>query len=276
MNPFDHSHYRPLIAEQANAWKKSRPGWTLRRIAEKAQIQPPYFTNVLKERAHLSTDQLCSLAYVFEWNEETTEFALNLLEWERTNHAKRREALGEKIALRQREQKQIKAQLKKEVVQTPVAEQQKFFLNPFYYLVNAFLGIPRFAKEPLKISSCLAVKPAEVSLILKDLQEMKFIEKSGEMYRKLKRNFHLPKESPLCVPHQTLLHLASTQHLQSLPEGEKTNFTLTFSADQKTREKIQGEFRKFLQAVEPLVKDAPAEQLYGLRFDLFRWSHERD
>lgn len=276
MNPFEYTNYRSLLSDQAKAWKKSRPGWTLRKIAEKANIQPPYLTNVLKARAHLSADQICSLAYVFEWNEDTTDFSLLLMEWERSGNSKRRTALGEKIARTQKEKVQIKAQLKKEVVQTSLGSDHKFFLNPYHYIVNAFLSIPRFAREPLRIASCISIKPADINGILNDLQEMKFVEKAGDGYRKLKKNFHLPKESPLCLPHQTLLQLASTQHMQNLPEGEKTNFTLTFSADQKTKDRINAEFRKFLQAVEPLVKEAPSEQVYGLRFDLFRWSHDRD
>jgi len=276
MNPYEFTHYRALIADQAKTWKKTRPGWTMRKIAEKAQVQPPYLTNVLKERAHLSTDQLCSIAYVFEWDEETLEYALLLQEWERTGQHKRKTQLQEKISRLQKEKRQYRNQLKKEVIQTSPEENQKFFLNPYYYIVNAFLGIPRFAREPLRIANCVSMKHSDLQQILKDLQEMKFIEKTGDIYRKLKRNFHLPKESPLCLPHQTLLQLASTQHMQILPEGEKHNFTLTFSADQKTKEKIHSEFQKFLATIEPMVKDAPSDQIFGLRFDLFRWSHDRD
>jgi hypothetical protein len=91
----------------------------------------------------------------------------------------------------------------------------------------------------------------------------------------LKKNFHLPKDSPLCEPHQNLLQQIANQHTRGLPEREKYAFSLTFSADEETRDAIHSEFLKFLQTIEPLVTKAPSDEIYGLRFDLFRWSYEK-
>ncbi len=272
---FEHLAYRPLVKQQAEAWKQAHSGWTLQRIAAKAGIQAPYLTNVLKERAHLSTDQLYSLAQVLQWDEEELDYAQLLLEWERSAQPKRREGLRKKIEAKRREKLQSKAVLKKEMIESTPEEFTRFFLNPFYFVINFFLGVPRFARAPERIAHCLNVHPHRVQTWLRDLVKMKFVEHTPKGYVALRKNFHLPRESPLCEPHQQLMQQLSSQHLQSLPEDQKYSFTVTFSADPATREKVQREFLAFLKKIEPAVKDAPAEEVYGMRFDLFQWSHDR-
>lgn len=272
---FDYQDYRPLLREQANRWKREHAGWTLQRIAEKASIQAPYLTNVLKERAHLSADQLHSLGQVFQWEPDELDYCALLLERERSGLPKRKEALKRKIEAVRKQKLESKANLKKDVIESTPEEFTRFFLNPFYFLMNVFLGTPRFARDPSRIANCLNVHPARVNAWMKDLLKMKFVESTPSGYKVVRKNFHLPRESPLCEPHQQLMQQASHQHLQSLPDDRKYSFTVTFSADPASREKIQREFLKFLQAVEPIVKEAPAEEIYGMRFDLFQWSHEK-
>lgn len=272
---FEHLHYRPLLKQEAQRWKAAQAGRSLQRLARQTAVQAPYLTNVLKERAHLSADQLHALGQALDWDEEELDYAQLLLEWERSGNPQRRGSLKKKIDSRRREKLESKANLSKDLVGTDPAEDTRFFLNPFYFLLNFFVGVPRYAREPERIARCLNVQPARVQAWLKDLVKMKIIELGSEGYCPIRRNFHLPRESPLCEPHQQLMQQQSSQHLQGLPEDQKYNFTVTFSADPATQEKIRREFLKFLRAVEPAVKAAPPEEIYAMRFDLFRWSYER-
>jgi len=273
---FEYLNYRALLREQANRWKREHTGWTLHRIAEKAAIQAPYLTNVLKERAHLSADQLHALSQVFQWDQDELDYANLLQEWERSGLAPRRALLKQKIERVRKQKLETKSNLQKELIESTPEEFTRFFLNPFYFLLNVFMGIPRFSKDPSRIAACLNVHPSRVNTWLKDLVRMKFLEPEKNGYKRIRSNFHLPRESPLCEPHQQLMLQLSHQHLQSLPEDRKYSFTVSFSADAATRETIQREFLKFLKVIEPAVKNAPPEEIYGMRFDLFQWSHERD
>jgi uncharacterized protein (TIGR02147 family) len=274
---FDYLAYRSLLRDAATRWKREHAGGTLQRIATKAGVQAPYLTNVLKERAHLSGDQLHALGLVLGWDQEELDYAALLLEWERSAHAARRTLLKRRIEELRQEKLKTKANLKKEVVRVSPEEHQRFFLNPYYSLLNAFLGVGRFAREPERVARCLGVPRAQVKAWLRDLVRMQFLRawKEGG-YERAKTNFHLPTDSPLCEPHQNLLQQLASQQVQRLPADRKYIFQLTFSADPATRERVQREFLDFLKRIEPLVKEAPAEELYGMRFDLFQWSHEAD
>lgn len=274
-NIYNHLSYRSALKERAIALKKEQQGQTLQRVSERAQIQAPYLTNVLKERAHLNSDQFYSLAQVLGWHEDEMEYGFLLLEWERSARPKRREELKKKIDEIRKNKMQSKSNLKKDVIDATVEENTRYFLNPFYAILNSFLGVPKFSKNPKRIASCLGVDTKQVQTWLKDLVNLKFIAASDKGYVKLKKNFHLPKESPLCEPHALLLQQVSSRHLHTLPQEEKFNFGVNFSADPATKEKIHRAFLQFLKAIEPLVKDAAPEEVYGMRFDLFRWSHEK-
>jgi uncharacterized protein (TIGR02147 family) len=270
VNLFNYLSYRILLRDQAVAWKKSRTGFTLQRIAEQAQIQAPYLTNAFKERAHLSTDQIYALSLIFEWDADATEYCTLLMEWERSGLPGRRKALKEKVERIRKEKLSTEANLRKQVVAT--GESDRFFLNPYYSLIHAFMGVDRFSKEPMLVAQKLGLDPRQFKAWLADLVAMGYLEKDGARYKKRKTNFHLPKESPLCSPHLQLFGLATAQQLLRLPDEEKYNFSVTFSADPAARESIQREYLAFLKKVEGLVKEAPSEEIFGLRFDLFRWS----
>lgn len=272
-NLYEYLGYRPYLKDKAKWLKEQRSGWTLGWAAARARIQAPYLTNALNEKAHLSLDQVFALAPTFELEQEELQYLSLLSDWERSGHAERKRALSEKLESLRKEKLQSKSHLKKEIVNsTFVDEFTRFYLNPHLSLLNGFLGIEKFARDPRRIAGCLGVKVKQVESWLKELVQLKFAEKSGTGYVKLKKNFHLPKDSPLCAPHMNLMQQVANRHLQSLPEEEKYNFTVLLSADEATRELIQREFLEFLKKLEPLVKAAPAEELYGMRFDLFKWS----
>lgn len=272
MSIYNFWNYREYLANECKNLKGRKPGFTLQKLAQKTAIQPPYLTNVFKERAHLSLDQSYSIGQEIGLPEEELDYLQLLVDWERSANGPRKTKLKSRLESLRREKLKSKAHLQKEILQNGDSNEARFFLNPYYKVLNAFLGVDRFAKNPSTIALALNLSPRLVDQWLKDLCEMGFARPTAKGYEKLKRNFHLPKESPLCQPHQSLLGQISSRQLQILPEDEKFNFAVTFSADPDTREQIQREFLSFLKKIEGLVKEAPAKDVFGLSFDLFRWS----
>ena len=256
--------------------KKDYPARTLKWLAEKTGIQAPYLTNVLKEKAHLSADQLFAVLEHFDWDDDQREYTQLLLEWERSGQPKRKQELKRRLDKIRKEKLQSKAHIQQDVVGLTSDEFTRFYLNPYYSLIHAFMGVGKFAAKPARIARCLNLDGKQVTQFLKELVSLNFLAPAGTGYQKSKRNFHLPKESPFCDPHLALMQQAAAQHLQSLPPEERYGFTAMIAADPEVREKIHREFLAFLKKIEPLVKAAPSEELYGLRFDLFRWSYEKD
>ena len=100
INVYEKSDYRALVQALIELGQQQTPRLTLSEVARKTQIQPSYLSNVLKHRSHLNSDQLFLLLNLFSLAEEEVEFGLDLLEWERSNHPKRRNQLKERLKKR--------------------------------------------------------------------------------------------------------------------------------------------------------------------------------
>jgi len=68
------------------------------------------------------------------------------------------------------------------------------------------------------------------------------------------------------------LRLKALDRISSLAAKDTYNFSVVFTADEDVRRRVQGRFLRFLKEVEDEVKQARAEDVYQLNFDLFKWS----
>jgi uncharacterized protein (TIGR02147 family) len=271
-NIYEHLSYRKWVSEEASHWKKARPGHTFSRLAQQTGVQAPYLTNVLKERAHLNTDQFYALSQAFSLKTDEINYGLLLLEWERSSHQDRKQILKSKIDEIRKEKLKTEAHIKATTVQSSTEDITRFYLNPELQLIHSFLGIEKYAKNLDLIAQSLHLSPERVEGLVKELNDLGYIQMTGKGITKTNKSIHLPKSSPLCRPQQLLMHHRALQHLQALAEKDRYNFTVTFTADEPTREKIHREFLRFLSTIEPLVKEAPGESVYQIHFDLFPWS----
>ena len=271
-NIYSYQSYRKWIKDQAQEWKKRSPSHTLARRAEMAEVQAPYLTNVLKERAHLNADQFFSVAQVFALGAEEFQYGQTLLELERSSHEKRKEALRQKLAEMKKQKLKTESHLKASTTDIGEREAARFYLEPELQLVHAFFGVEEFANDHDLIARSLRINPAKLHALVQELESLGFLKKSNKGYQKTKKSIHLSKSSPLCRPQQLLMQHRSLQHQQGLAEDSRYNFAVTFTADPETREKIQQEFLRFLSTIEETVRAAPSEDVYQMNFDLFAWS----
>ena len=138
--------------------------------------------------------------------------------------------------------------------------------------MHVLLQVPKYAGEPTKIAEDLNISSRYLQKVLDVLQELSIISFKDKVIEVLEKNFHLPKESPMLLPHQTLVRLKSTQRLQEVEIDKRYSFSVTFTGTEETRSDIQKKFLEFIQGIEKTVKKAPAENAYQLNFDLFPWN----
>jgi uncharacterized protein (TIGR02147 family) len=271
-NVYEYLSYRKWMKDQASEWKKRSPSHTLARLSELAQVQAPYLTNVLKERVHLNADQFFAVANVFALNADEFQYGQTLLEWERSSHPKRKEVLQSKLDEIKKRKLKTETHLQAKTVNATADELTRFYLNPELQLIHAFFGVEKYAKNIDLIARSLNLDLVQVEALVKELIDLGFLKSTSSGFEKTKKSIHLSKTSPLCRPQQLLMHHRSLQQLQMLPESERYNFAVLFTADPETRETIHREFLKFLSTIEETVRKAPSEEVYQMHFDLFPWS----
>ncbi len=252
--------------------RKSRVGkWTLARMGEEIGIQPSYITNVLKGRAHLQSDQLYAIAEHLGLKSNEREYLLLLLDYNRTVSAARKTEL--KAKLLQFQKKLLKSERHISAKTVEGGENlSEYYLNPVCPIVHVFLNFEQYAKHPEKIAQQLGIAKNLLGEALVILEKLKYIEKTSKGYTVLVKNRHLPKDSSLCEPHQTLMRYKSIDQMQRIPKDDKYSFSVTLSCTLEDKNLIHQEFLNFLKKSEAIVKNSKREGIYQINFDLFPWS----
>lgn len=269
---YKYLEYRKWAKDAARMWKKASPGRTLNTLAKRVGVQAPYFSNFLKEKVHLHQDQLFALCTTFALSPEEREYVSLLMEFERSGNPERQAFLKLQINEFRKRKLRSESHLKAQKLNLPSELQANLFLKPELYLIYFFLSIPAYAKQIDQIAEALRLEISQVELAVKELIELGYLELKSDQLHKTNRHFHLPKDSPLCDPHQTLLRFKSLTHQQSLPPDKRYNFAVTFTADNDTRERIHRQFLDFLTEIESWVNEAPSDEVFQMNFDLFNWS----
>lgn len=274
MNIYQFESYTEALLAVYEERKAATSSLTLSGLANQCLIQPSYLTNVLKGRADLNTDQLYRLCELLNLNSDEGEFLGLLLEHKKTQYDKRRNELAKKIRHTKSHQLRAEKNISAQTVTLTAEQTEKYYLDPYIQITHIYLTIPKGAKSLPDLARKFSVAPSRMQEILKTLEEIGYIQKKGKNYEVLVGGRHLPRESPILRPHQSLLRMKSLEQMLSLPSDDVYSFSATISTTPEVRTRLQAEYLKFLKNAEKLVKSAPPERLYQINFDLFPWEKD--
>ena len=272
---FRYFDFREIVKELVAERKSVEPHFNFSRLAQILGVQKTYLSKVMAGNASLSSDQIYTLAEYFALTKEEHEYLTLLTEYERTGLAKRKQILEKKISAIQsahrNTKKNLQAKFQGENSNDPMAD---YYLDPFMTVAHLCLTLPQYAGDSRKVAQRLKFSEAYAKKIFGKLEELKINQPltTPHHYRVVEDHLQLSSDSPLCTPYQALFRLASAHHLMKIPTDERFAFSVTFSADEKTKKIVHEAFLKFLREIEPQVKAAPIDEVYQLNFDLFPWS----
>jgi uncharacterized protein (TIGR02147 family) len=274
-NFFRHSDFREILNELVRAQKEKTPDFNFSKLSRVIGVQKTFLSKVMSGGSQLSADQVYLLADFFELTKEEHDYFMLLIECERTGLAKRRQALEKKIGALQAAHRNTKQSLKAKSSDESISDSRaEYYLDPFMTIAHLFLTLPAYAGDAKKVAQKLRLTDAHASKIFLGLERMGLIQRLSKdgFYRVIEDHIHLTSDSLLITPYHALFRMASLQELMRAAPDERFAFSVTFSADEKTKKLVHEAFLKFLREIEPAVKAAPSEEVYQLNFDLFSWS----
>lgn len=244
-------------------------------LAEAMRVQSPYLSKVFSGAADLSEDQLFLSARKLKLSEDEHRYLTLLLNHNRASLKERKAQLMLEIQNTQkRKLSPSENRTASRIAPIDPSEHgsiESYYLDPWAQIIHMYLMIPKWLKNPRALAEETRIGAERLASILKTLEELEIIELKSGVYRLLKEQLHLSKTSPLCLPQQNLMRTLSLSKTANR-DDESYSFLATFTANEKTRLKIQGEFIDFLKRVETLVAESPSEDVYQIQFDLFSWS----
>lgn len=242
-------------------------------LAEAMRVQNPYLSKVFSGAADLNEDQLFLGARKLKLSDDEHHYLSLLLNHNRASVKERRAQINSAIQSIQKRklspsENRTAPQISDSSENTRLSH---YYLDPWAQIIHMYLMIPKWLKNPRALAEETRIGSERLASILKTLEELEIIEFKAGVYRLLKEQLHLSKSSPLCVPQQSLMRTLSLSKTAN-KDSDSYSFLATFTANEKTRLKIQGEFVDFLKRIETLVAEAPSEEVYQIQFDLFSWS----
>jgi uncharacterized protein (TIGR02147 family) len=265
MNLGQYTDYKKVIKDRVKALQAERPGFTLKRVAERIPIQYTYLSKVLNdERAHLNEDHLYQIGQILEFFSHETEYLQTLRAYQTTENAARKQALFKQL---ERQGRDLGLSAKKRTGEELSLQRDM--------LVFVSLHIPIFRQDPKRLSASLGLSLDRLRGILSILAEIGQIEVGTTPFQVKKLNnsrTHFDKNHPLTRMHQHLLGIACQNQILKLKEEEKENLQITFTADEKTAKRVQAEITKFMKGLEGDVASAKDERLYQMNLQFFSWT----
>lgn len=198
-----------------------------------------------------------------------------LLEYSRSIVSIRKKELQKKIKNIQTQHRDTRRHLKADMINPlETDENNKYYLDPLAPLVHIFLSIPSYSKKPQTPKEKLNISEIRLNKTLQTLETLKIIrwKQEDKCYVIMRDQMQLVAESSLNTAYQIFQRNNTIQKIQGQSIDERFIFSVTFSAEEKTKNEIHDEFLKFLRRVENLVKGSTPTDVYQINFDLFGWS----
>jgi uncharacterized protein (TIGR02147 family) len=271
---FEYRDYRDWLRDFISDQKKIPAKVTAAKLADAIGVQKPYLSKILAGHAHFSTDQLFLLAEFLQLDSDQFEFLTLMLEFARSGLKKRKDSLQRKMDLKAKGRSDPRERLKSEFIDDTTSEKVAYFLDPFTSLLHVFLSIDEYRKDPRRVAAALHLSSNRIERLLKNMEQLGFIE-----YDRLKKTYELRREqiflhktSPLSPPHQTLARTLSMNQLMRLEPEEYQAYSISFSSDPATVDRIRVEFLSWIQEFEKIVNSGKPQGVYQLNYDLFPWA----
>jgi uncharacterized protein (TIGR02147 family) len=272
MNIFSEIDYRKIIRDTVRSRKKLDRHSSFSRLSERSRVQNTYLSKALRGHAELSADQLYAICVALGFSADEREYMALLLEFARSAHMARKSELKEKIRAVQARHLRSEEHLRARAVQISSEGIQEYYLDPLHQIVHVCLTVERYQKEPELLAEALKLRPERVVSLIQTLERLGIVERKGNKVVPRINGIHLPQDSPVFSSWRSQLRTRSFQCLQDAKPGEAYSFSVVFSADPATREKLQALFLDYLKSVEGLVDQTQPVCVYQMNFDLHPWT----
>lgn len=273
MNFWHADDYRAALKFRTDERKLYVSGLTYGALAATCKVDKAYLSRVFRQEADLSQDQLYLAANCLGVAGLEREFLFTLHAYSRSALAERRNELRSVLESLRRRALETQQHITTGVVgpdeDTVLAP---YFLDPNAQLVHIFLTLDRFRSTPEAIGDELGIGKERLHAILELLRRLGLIDLSTKTPRVARDSLYLPPSSAYYPAYRALARQRALERMQASDPNDGYFFSAVFSATPVEERAIRQRLLEVLTASEAEIKEAPAEEVYQLSLDLFRWS----
>lgn len=257
--------YRDYLTTDIKAHQHER-GYQ-KRLADAANCNPSYLSQVIHAHMHLTPDQAVSLCQFWSFNEDRTDYFLGLVQLERASSAYYKTFLQQKLKKLREKHTKIATRVAPERLVSNNIELMTYYTNWQMSAVHVLTSIEAF-QTPEALAGRLRMPKDQILSIIDQLVSMGFVQSIGDRYKSIVRDIHVEQSSPLNVSnHFQWRHRSMAKILDNNNKG--LNYTAVHALSVKDIQIVRELLMEFIQRSRAVVTPSPEEEAIGICCDLF-------
>jgi transcriptional regulator with XRE-family HTH domain len=249
-------------------------GVSVKNVSKNCNMRASHLSRVLNTEHHITMDQAFNLTQEFGYNEDETQFFLNLVEIGRSGDLSYIEFLKKKNSVIAKKSDDLSKRLNKKNVTLNELGQQIFYSSWIYLAVNIITSIEAY-QTPAAISEKLSLPIGTVTDVLSFLEKNNLVKKQGHRFLFHGTSSHLSRNSSLINSLHSSWRLKAISkvnetHLNSNAKGNNLHFSIVQAIDEKSFISLKKEFLTIIKVYSERADKAKSEELICFNLDFFR------
>lgn len=262
---FEFTDYKEYI--EAHVKDLGSPWGYWGKLAQAIDCQPAYLSRCLKDKTHLTMDQILAMAREWSLSQRETEYLVDMLEMARAGRHENQNYFSEKLKRLRTENENLKNVVKRDSLEK--VQDQALYYSSWLWMAIHFATSIRELQTAERLSKRFHLPPAQVSAILEKLLSLGLVIKKGDQWQFHSGEFHLEKKSPLIAAHHQNWRTLSVADAQN-PESDGLHYSAVYTLSKKDFLRLKSEMLKWIDSSNKIVGKSDEEEIIAFTMDLFR------
>lgn len=262
---FSFKHYKPYIVAYVKALGEPWGYWA--QLAKAMGCQPAALSRCLKDKNHLTVDQVLALSRFWSLSSLESEYLLSLLDSERALHQETRNYFLQKLEQIRLENENLTNRFKKESF-AKSEDVALYYSNWIYMAIHFATSVPKL-QTVTSLSQRFHISKSQTQSILERLQAMGLVSRKGDHWLFEGGEFHLSKTSPLVSTHHQNWRSRATLDSQNL-NHDGLHYTAVYTMSEADFTVLKQKFLKWIDTSREIVSKSNEEEVITFNLDFFR------
>lgn len=265
-NLFTYQSYREFLSD-LSLDENTKRGFQSR-LAKAAGCQAAYLSQVLKQRVHLTEDQLLPIAEDLGFSAAETNYVLLLLRYEKAGTPNLQLYLKQGLATIRSDQNKLSAHANPDRIVRLEEELTKYFASWIPSVIHLLTSSENYRTVD-RIAERLKLSKKVTKETLNFLLKMEWVKKINQDYHYASGSVHIPKESPHHSSMQTTRRVLALNSI-AIDSQDSVHFSSIFTISKDAFVELNSLVSNFVQKSTKVIHASGTEDVYCLCLDLFQ------
>lgn len=252
------AYLRELAAELGKGGKS--------KIAEAADCQSGYISQVLNGHAHLSLEQAEKIGSFLGFDELKIDYFLTMVLYAKAGTASLRKCYQKDLENKKEAHAELKTKFKSKK-KLSVEDQAIFYSSWHYGAVHVSVSIPG-CETPKGLSQFLNVELKRIFEILEFLERVQLVENVNGVLKIGSSHIHLGADSPLISKFHTNWRLEAIQSMNK-KNAKNLHYSSVMTCSESDSRKIKEIMTKAIEEIRKVIKESKDEKCFSYSMDFF-------